>query len=146
MLSLNLRLFHLQEGKNNEEKYIGYCTFSSDTAVPSVPEPVSTPKVNFCVYAVVSYNNRIVNGHLFTTTALPCLSKCFTLPYLSVGIRGCPLISNTYTITGMLSKIKSFSSLIIFLILPFDIANNKEMMLCYYFAKTQLQKLHLHKT
>ena len=35
---------------------------------------------------------------------------------------------------------------VLFLILPFDIANNKEMMLCYYFAKTQLQKLHLHKT
>ena len=37
MLSLNLRLFHLQEGKNNEEKYIGYCTFNLCVVIAVVP-------------------------------------------------------------------------------------------------------------
>ena len=64
------------------------------TAVPIVPEPVSTPSVNSCTYVVLSYNNLIVNGHFLITLALPCLSNNLAITFLH-GIRGVLFLDKT---------------------------------------------------
>ena len=78
------------------EEYNSFLGVEADSPITLLP--ASTPNVISCVYVVVVYNNCIVNGQRFTTLAFPSLRRCFTLPCLSVGISGCPVISSTYTI------------------------------------------------
>ena len=65
--------------------------------IPICLLPASTPNDTGCTFLSDSYCSCMVNGHFFTTFAIPDFNIRQTFPCRSVGINGCPSFATTYT-------------------------------------------------
>ena len=85
----------LQDSSNQSDSYNTFVFVVAD--IPICLLPASTPNDTGCTFLSDSYCSCMVNGHFFTTFAIPDFNIRQTFPCRSVGINGCPSFATTYT-------------------------------------------------